>query len=315
MLIHQYGPHIFHTNSRRDLRLPVAFTEWRPYEHRVLASVDGQLRADADQPRHDQHALRPEPRRRVELRGVLRVDAPSRSTRSAPRRTWSSARSGRELYEKFFRGYTRKQWGLDPSRARRVGDRARADAHQPRRPLLHRHYQAMPLHGYTRMFERMLDHPNIKIMLNTDYREIADVIPYRRADLHRADRRVLRLPLRQAAVPLAARSSTRRCDSERFQPVAGRQLSERARLHAHHRVQVPDRPGAPQDDASSTSIPRAEGDPYYPVPRPENAALYKQYKALADGHAGRALRRPAGDLQVLQHGPGRRRRRSPSTPA
>ena len=79
---------------------------------------------------------------------------------------------GRELYEKFFRNYTRKQWGLDPVRARRSGDRARAGPNQPRRPLLHRHYQAMPLHGYTRMFERMLAHPNIKIMLNTDYREI-----------------------------------------------------------------------------------------------------------------------------------------------
>ena len=64
-------------------------------------------------------------------------------------------------------------------------------------------YQAMPLHGYTRMFERMLAHPNIKVMLNTDYREIEDIDPVRRDDLHRADRRVLRLPLRQAAVPLA----------------------------------------------------------------------------------------------------------------
>ena len=69
---------------------------------------------------------------------------------------------------------------------------------------------------------------------------------------------------------------------ERFQPVGGGQLPERARLHAGHRVQAPDRPGAPEDAALVYEYPQAEGDPYYPVPRPENAELYKQYKALAD---------------------------------
>jgi UDP-galactopyranose mutase len=86
---------------------------------------------------------------------------------------------GRELYEKFFKNYTRKQWGLDPSEldasvTARVPIRSNRDDR-----YFTDTYQAMPLHGYTRMFERLLDHPNIKVMTNTDYREIRDLIPYR----------------------------------------------------------------------------------------------------------------------------------------
>ena len=89
---------------------------------------------------------------------------------------------GRELYETFFRGYTRKQWGLDPSRARQVGDRARADPHQHRRPLFHRQ---LPGHaGATatpRMFEQMLDHPNIDVMLGVDFADVRDEVDARPA--------------------------------------------------------------------------------------------------------------------------------------
>ncbi len=93
LLIHQYGPHIFHTNSKQIFDHLSQFTEWRPYEHRVLAEVDGKLRADPDQSRHGQQALRAQP----DLggaRGLVRVRAPSRSTRSGPRRTSWCRRSG-----------------------------------------------------------------------------------------------------------------------------------------------------------------------------------------------------------------------------
>src|SRR5262249_61278144 len=86
---------------------------------------------------------------------------------------------GRELYEKMFRGYTRKQWGLDPSEldasvTARIPVRTNRDDR-----YFTDTYQAMPLHGYTRMFENMLDHKNIKILINTDYREIKKIIPFR----------------------------------------------------------------------------------------------------------------------------------------
>ncbi len=125
---------------------------------------------------------------------------------------------GRELYEKFFRNYTRKQWDLDPSEldasvTARVPVRTNRDDR-----YFTDTYQVMPMHGYTRMFENMLDHPNIKILLNTDYREIEGLDPVRRGDLHGPGRRVLRLPVRQAAVPLArvqVRDARHRVDSSR----------------------------------------------------------------------------------------------------
>src|SRR3989442_4635577 len=85
---------------------------------------------------------------------------------------------GRELYERFFRNYTRKQWGLDPSEldaavTARVPTRTNRDDR-----YFEDTFQAMPLYGFTRMFERMLAHPNVKIMLNTDWRDIDGVIPY-----------------------------------------------------------------------------------------------------------------------------------------
>ena len=84
---------------------------------------------------------------------------------------------GRELYEKFFRNYTRKQWGLDPSELdATVTSRVPVRTNRDDRYFTDT-YQVMPLHGYTRMFERMLTHPNIKILLNADYREIEDADP------------------------------------------------------------------------------------------------------------------------------------------
>jgi UDP-galactopyranose mutase len=85
---------------------------------------------------------------------------------------------GRELYEKFFRNYTQKQWGLDPSEldasvAGRVPTRTNRDDR-----YFTDTYQAMPAHGYTRMFEKHADHPNIRIMLRTNYREARSMFPY-----------------------------------------------------------------------------------------------------------------------------------------
>ncbi len=89
------------------------------------------------------------------------------------------SRVGRDLYEKFFRKYTRKQWDLDPSELD-----ASVTARVPVRTSRDDRYftdtfQAMPLHGYTRMFEKILDHPNIKVMLKTDYAEIKDEVTFR----------------------------------------------------------------------------------------------------------------------------------------
>ena len=174
--VHRYGPHIFHTNAREVFDYLSRFTEWRPYEHRVRASVDGQLL--------------PIP---INLDTVNRLYGLSLSS-SEVEGFFSAAaercdkittsedvivnRVGRELYEKFFRNYTRKQWGMDPSELdAQVTARVPVRTNRDDRYFTDT-YQAMPRAGYTRMFERMLAHRNIKVMLNTSYAEIADEISY-----------------------------------------------------------------------------------------------------------------------------------------
>ncbi len=171
VLVHRYGPHIFHTASPRIFRYLSRFTAWRPYEHRVLASVDGKLvpfpiNVDTVNRLYGTSYSPDE----VE-RFFARVAVPMKRVVTSEDAVVSKV--GRELYEKFFKSYTRKQWGVDPSQldasvAARVPARA---SHDDR--YFTDEFQAMPLRGYTRLFESMLDHKNIRVVLNTDYRELA----------------------------------------------------------------------------------------------------------------------------------------------
>lgn len=282
IMVHKYGPHIFHTNSEEIVSYLSRFTAWRPYEHRVLVSV-GDKRL-------------PMPINRTTLNGLygldLRDDAETEAflhSRAEPVDTICSARDvvvnqvGSDLYRTFFEGYTRKQWGIDPSEldksvTARVPTRCGIDD----RYFLDR-FQAMPRDGYTAMFENMLDHDRIDLALGTDYR-----------DLHKgqmAPRIIYTGPIDeyfgQRFGPLPYRSLRFRhetIDQRRFQPVAVVNYPDpavpytRITEYKHLTGQV----------HSKTSItyefPQAEGDPYYPIPRPENAALYKRYAALAEDH-------------------------------
>ena len=282
ILVHKYGPHIFHTNSREVFEYLSQFTDWRTYEHHVLASVDGQqvpipINLDTINTLYGLKLTS------FELEEFFKsVAEPKEYIRTSEDVVVSKV--GRELYEKFFRNYTRKQWDIDPSEldksvTARVPTRTNRDGR-----YFTDTYQAMPLHGYTRMFEKMLSHPNIKIMLNTDYREIAEIIPYREmiytgpVDLF-FDYRYGKLPYRS----LEFKHET--LNKPLHQPVAvvnypNQQLYTRVTEFKYLTGQ----------EHPKTSVvyeyPRAEGDPYYPVPRPENAELYKKYKDLADATPG-----------------------------
>jgi UDP-galactopyranose mutase len=282
ILIHKYGPHIFHTNSAEVFDYLSGFTAWRPYEHRVLASVDGQLvpipiNLDTINRLYGLNLTS------FQMEDFLQSVAEPRAEIRTSEDVVVS-RVGRELYEKFFRGYTRKQWGLDPSELD-----AAVTARVPTRTSRDDRYftdkfQAMPLHGYTRMFERMLAHRNVKVLLNADYREIRDVIPHREVVYTGPvdeffDYRYGKLPYRS----LEFRFET--VDNSVVQPVA---VLNYPNEHAYTRV-TEFKYLTGQQHAKSTLVteyPRAEGDPYYPVPRPENAELYKRYKVLADATPG-----------------------------
>jgi UDP-galactopyranose mutase len=278
ILVHKYGPHIFHTNSREVFDYLSTFTEWRPYEHRVLASVDGQ-RVPIPINLDTINKLYGLALNSLEVEGFLaRVAEPRPQIRTSEDVVVSKV--GRELYEKFFRGYTRKQWGLDPSEldatvTARVPVRTNRDDR-----YFGDTYQAMPLHGFTRMFENMLDHPGIKVLLNTDYREVAGEIPHRRLIYTGPideffDLRYGKLPYR------SLRFQHQTLNREWLQPVA---VVNYPNEHAYTRVtEFKHLTGQHHPKTSIVyEYPLAEGDPYYPVPRPENAELYRQYQALAE---------------------------------
>jgi UDP-galactopyranose mutase len=278
ILIHRYGPHIFHTNSKEVFEYLSTFTRWRPYEHRVRASVDGQLvpipiNLDTINQLYGLKLTS------LEMEGFFAsVAEPREVVRTSE--DVVVGRVGRELYEKFFRGYTRKQWGLDPSQldamvTARVPVRTNRDDR-----YFADTYQAMPLRGYTRMFENLLDNDNIKILLNTDYREIVDVIPYEKMIYTGPvdeffDYRYGKLPYR------SLKFEHQTVNQEWVQPVA---VVNYPNEHLYTRVTEFKHLTGQEHSKSSLvyEYPMAEGDPYYPVPRPENNELYKKYQALAE---------------------------------
>lgn len=277
ILIHKYGPHIFHTNSRDVFDYLGQFTEWRQYEHKVLASVDGQLV--------------PVP---INLNTINKlyglnlssdqVDEFFKSRAEQIDRVKTSedvvvGKVGRELYEKFFKYYTRKQWDLDPSEldasvTARVPTRTNKDDR-----YFTDTYQAMPVEGYTKMFEKMLSHPNISVMLQTDYKDVVDSIPFKQMiytgpiDSY-FDHCYGNLPYRSLEFKFET------CDSECFQSTGTVNYPNEQAY-----TRITDFKYLTGQKHPKTAIvyeyPKAEGDPYYPIPRPENAELYKKYQQLA----------------------------------
>jgi UDP-galactopyranose mutase len=286
ILYHKYGPHIFHTNSEQVVDYLSQFTEWRPYEHRVLAMV--------------RDKLVPIPINRTTLNELFDLDlqtdeeaADYLASRAEPVEDIKTSEDvvinavGRELYELFFQGYTRKQWGLDPSELDKL-----VTARIPTRTNTDDRYftdtfQAMPRDGYTAMFRNILDHPNIEIRTGVDFRdlkdkvhEIADHVIYTGPIDEYFDHRFGKLPYR------SLKFDHQTLKQEQFQKtgtvnypapeVPFTRISEYKHLTGQ--------------EAPVTTItyeyPSAEGDPYYPIPRPENQELFKRYEALADATEG-----------------------------
>jgi UDP-galactopyranose mutase len=282
ILYHKYGPHIFHTNSEQVVDYLSQFTKWRPYEHRVRAVVRDQLV--------------PIPINRTTINQLYGLDLKTEeeaaqflASRAEPVEEIKTSEDvvinavGRELYELFFRGYTRKQWGLDPSQLdKQVTSRIPTRTNTDDRYFTDT-FQAMPLEGYTRMFERMLDQPSIERSLGTDFRdlrqeahEIAEHIIYTGPIDEYFDYRFGKLPYR------SLKFDHRTLDEEQHQPVAVVNYPDEAVPY----TRVTEYKHLTGKEAPVTTItyeyPSAEGDPYYPIPRAENQALYKRYEALAD---------------------------------
>ena len=278
ILVHRYGPHIFHTNSEQVFQYLSQFTSWRCYEHKVLASVDGKLvpvpinettvnllydlNLTSEEEVEEFFASRAEPRSLIRTSEDVVV-----------------SKVGQDLYEKLFRNYTRKQWGKDPSELdASVTARIPVRTNRDDRYFTDR-YQAMPKHGYTRMFENMLDHPNITIELGCDFSDVVADIKYREVIYSGPvdeffDFRYGKLPYRS----LQFQHET--LNTEYLQPVA---VINYPNDHIYTRItEFKHLTGQSHPYTSVVyEYPAGDGDPYYPVPTPENATLYKRYAELA----------------------------------
>lgn len=277
ILIHQYGPHIFHTNSQSIVDYLSQFTKWRPYEHRVLACVDDMLlpipiNLDTI------NRLYGLSLNSHDLEGWFKNQAePVEEVRTSEDVIVSTI--GRSLYEKFYRGYTRKQWALDPSELdRQVTARIPVRTDRDDR-YFSDVFQAMPADGYTSMFHRMLDHPLITVRTGIDFKTVASELVYDRLIYtgpidEYFDFRFGRLPYRSLQFDHVV------FERERHQPVAVinyPQTEQFTRVTEYKHLTGQIHPWT----AVSYEYPSGEGDPYYPIPRPENQELFKKYEKLA----------------------------------
>lgn len=282
ILVHKYGPHIFHTNSIEVFKYLSNFTKWRNYEHRVLASVDGQL-VPIPINLNTINRLYGTNFNSFEMENFLKSKAEPREE-IITSEDFVINKIGKELYEKFFKSYTKKQWNLDPSElnasvAARIPVRYNRDDR-----YFNDKYQAMPLYGYTAMFKNMLNHPNINILLNTDYRDIQEFIPFKKIIFtgpidEYFDYEYGRLPYRSIDFIFETH------DIAKYQSTGTINYP-----NEHLYTRITEMKYLTGQTNAKTSIiyeiPSDQGDPYYPIPKPENNDLYKKYAALASNYSG-----------------------------
>lgn len=279
ILVHKYGPHIFHTNSRDILDYLSRFTGWRPYEHRVLAAVDDQLV--------------PMPINRTTLNMLYGLNLANDAAAAdylksvavdvgdiRNSRDTVVAQVGEDLYAKFFQGYTRKQWGVDPSEldksvAARVPARTNTDDR-----YFTDSFQCMPDQGYTAMFRAMLDHPQIDILTGVSHAELSDDISWDHLVWSGPideyfDHQLGKLPYR------SLRFEHETLATEQAQPVAVVNYPDFDTPY----TRITEYKHLTGQEARVTSItreyPADEGDPYYPIPNPAAQEMYRRYATLA----------------------------------
>ncbi len=279
ILVHKYGPHIFHTNSKVVFDYLSQFTEWRFYEHKVLANLKGELY--------------PIPINRKTINKLYGFDFKSdeeikkylNSVRSNHRQIKNSediivSQVGYDLFEKFFRNYTKKQWNLEPKElSPQVCGRIPVRYNDDCRYFTDK-YQFMPKEGYTKMFERMLNHTHIEILLNIDYKRIVNEIKFDKLIYtgpidYFFDYKFGKLPYRSI-----------RFEFKNYQT----KIMEQAAVVNYTDLskdftRVTEYKYLSGQDAETTSLSyeysQIGGDPYYPIPTEANRGRYLLYKKEA----------------------------------
>ncbi|NLM97163.1 MAG: UDP-galactopyranose mutase [Halanaerobiaceae bacterium] len=277
ILVHKYGPHIFHTNYKDVWDFLSRFTEWRNYQHRVLSYVNGQYL--------------PMP---INLDTINKLYNTNYNSFTIPHffnkvkedieinnsRDMVISKVGVELYELFFKGYTKKQWDLYPEELdKEVTARIPIRYNRDDRYFTDK-YQGIPINGYTNMINNMLVHENICILLKTDYKEVVNWIEYKKMIYtgpidYFFDYKYGKLPYRSLEFKFET------LDQKYYQQVGTVNYP-----NDYDFTRITEFKHLTGQKSMKTTIvkeyPKEEGEPYYPIPRKENVDLYNLYKKEAD---------------------------------
>ena len=280
ILVHRYGPHLFHTNSKKVFEYLSKFTEWEKYEHKVLASLNNELY--------------PIPINRItinklynlNLRTVREVEEYLKNVKEERYPVLNSEdlivnQVGYDLFEIFFKYYSKKQWNvepkdLSPSVCGRIPVRYNVDCR-----YFNDKYQYMPKKGYTEMFKKMISHKNIEMVLNEDYKNVVNdfkfnEIIYTGPVDYFFDYEFDELPYR------SIRFEFKNYRKEKFQEAA--QINYVDESVEHTRVVEFKQITGQLSNKTTVSFeyPKVDGEPYYPVPTENNRLQYLKYKERAD---------------------------------
>jgi UDP-galactopyranose mutase len=276
ILVPKYGPHFFHTNHGSVWSYVNKFTEWYPYEHRVLSYVDGQLvpipvNINTVNKIFGVNILTETEMKMWLEKNRYKISNPKNSEESALRRV------GKVLYEKMFMNYTKKQWDmypyeLDPSVMDRIPVRNNFDDR-----YFTDKYQAMPKHGYAKMFERMLDNDNIEVRLNTDYTKIKD-------ELKGYSKLFFTGPIDQYFENKYGKLQYRSLQFE-YETYQTEYFQKSTQINYpndndYTRITEP-KHATGQKNAKTTIIKEYatwDGEPFYPIPNKQNQAIFEQYQ-------------------------------------
>jgi UDP-galactopyranose mutase len=282
LLVSKYGAHLFHTNYEDVWEYVNHFSEWYPYEHRVLSFVDGKLvpvpvNIDTVNVLFGTNIQTEAEMQEWLNENVEKIQSPKNSEESA------LSRVGRVLYEKMFENYTKKQWDMWPRELEAsVMDRIPVRTNHDNR-YFNDKYQALPKEGYTKMFEKMLDHQNIEVRLNTTYEDV-------KAEVGGYEKLFFTGPIDQFFdYKFGGRLQYR---SLRFEwETYDKEFYQENSVINYPSLDVPYTRIVEYKHFTGQKHPKTtiskeysawEGEPYYPVPSEKNRALYSKYQAEAE---------------------------------
>jgi UDP-galactopyranose mutase len=282
ILIPLYGPHFFHTSHEDVWDYVSNFTEWTPYEHRVLSNIDGKLLVPVPVNITTVNNLfnlnlKSEEDMKIWLEThVEKIETAKNSEEAALRKV------GRILYELMFKNYTKKQWDVWPAQLdASVMDRIPVRMNFDDRYFTDK-YQAMPKEGYTKLFENMLNHPNIVVKLNTDFENFKNKLNgFKKVFFTGRVDSFFRDIFKEKLQYRSLKFEFKKINSEFFQ--------ERAQINYPNtekftRITEPKHATGQKHDKTTIIYETScwDGEPYYPVPTQKNKELYEKYKKEAE---------------------------------